>query len=159
VYTYNLRLVGLDSCSRMDDLLVESFAVNCPRLEGIHLTTRMNPTTAVSDRAKRSLAENCGGNLLYLSLCGLLQVTGTGLSASATHCCNLQELQLECCRSVTADSLGLLVSSLPRLRELALHDMSTVTDAVLAAIDRHAGHPHSLKIAFIATAVDAALAS
>jgi hypothetical protein len=93
----------------------------------------MTPTTA--DRAIRSVAENCGGNLLYLSLCGLLQVTRTGPKAIARHCCNLQELQLECCRGATADGLVLLVSSLPRLRELALHDMSTVTDAVLATID------------------------
>jgi hypothetical protein len=106
----NLRLVGLDSCSCMDDLLVESFAVNSPRLEGIHLSKRMIPTTAVSDRLK----------------------------AIATHCCNLQELQLECCRSVTADSLVLLVSSLPRVRELALHDLSTVTDMVVVAIGGHA---------------------
>jgi hypothetical protein len=126
----DLETLALLCGDMVDHTVVEAFAVNCSRLEGLQLWGLF--TTA----ALSAVATHCGLRLRYLTL-DMKHRDGDGLVAIAEHCRQLEELQLRYCKLVPNAALVQLVSSLPHLRELLLQSLRVVTDEVLIAVAAH----------------------
>jgi hypothetical protein len=126
----NLKTLALLCGDTVNQAVVEAFASNCSRLEGLQLWGLF--TTA----ALSAVATHCGPRLRYLTV-DMKHRDGDGLVAIAEHCGLLEELQLRYCKQVPNTALVQLVSSLPRLRELLLQSLRVVTDEVLVAVAAH----------------------
>jgi hypothetical protein len=125
----NLKTLALLCGDTVNHTVVEAFASNCSRLDGLQLWGLF--TTA----ALSAVATHCGSRLRYLTL-DMKHRDGDGLVAIA-DCRLLEELQLRYCKQVPDSALVQLVSSLPHLRELLLQSLRVVTDEVLIAVAAH----------------------
>jgi hypothetical protein len=125
-----LKTLALLCGDKVNDTVVEAFALNCSRLEGLQLSGAFTPA------ALSAVASHCGPRLRYLTL-SMTHCAPDGLIAIAKHCRQLEELQLCNCGSLPAGPLVQLLSSLPRLRELLLGGLRVITDEVLVAIATH----------------------
>jgi hypothetical protein len=132
----NLRVLCVAYCVGISDAFIEDIAARNPDLEGVQLCID-GDILDLTDLASYSLATHCGELLLYLSLGGQRPIGDSGLQVVSARCCNLQQLQLYDCESITEQGLLSAVSSLFCLKELSLIQMNGVTDAVLGAIAEH----------------------
>jgi hypothetical protein len=132
----NLRVLCVAYCVGISDAFIEDIAARNPDLEGVQLCIDSD-FPDLTDLAFYSLATHCGELLLYLSLGGPRPTGDLGLQVVSERCCNLKQLQLYDCETVTEQGLLSVVSSLSHLKELSLIQMNGVTDAVLGAIAQH----------------------
>jgi hypothetical protein len=136
----NLTCLDLSNCEQLDDVAAQSFAAHCPKLKTIQLDGLFTEASVID------LATRCGGTLRHLSLVCLGLHTDGALLSIANHCVKLDQLHLDSCTSVTADSLVLLASSLPYLKGLSLQGCTVVTDTVLTAVATNLRNLHTLSL-------------
>jgi hypothetical protein len=107
-----LRYVHLGSCDKLSDDAVLAVAQHCPNLELLVCPRLTLDATVVR------MASACP-RLMRVHL-SYTKVGDAGLTALATHCLDLQEVYLYCCRRVTVQGVCALAAHCRHLTKLAL---------------------------------------
>jgi hypothetical protein len=128
-----LRTLGVGGrtvAKRKTALALEVFAMYCKQLECLLLRD-------LSADGLNVVLGRCGARLRFLSLINVQCNNSCELFSVAAHCSHLQELWLDNCFGLTADSLVRLMGSLPSVTLLVVQSCTAVTDAVLRAISKN----------------------
>ena len=133
-FHYNLALVDLSFCSKIEDSSVTALAHNCPALEGVHL----RGCYLITDESVAQLARHChklrvlemaGGALLQTS-----RLTDTSLQALSLHARQLQMLTMDKNPRVTLSGLSAILRGCRLLHKIWL-TVSPQTMPMPAVID------------------------
>jgi hypothetical protein len=128
--THSFGSYGTTAPRRLTATAVEAFAAHCKLLECLQLRDMTADGLAV-------VLGRCGARLQFLSLINVQFSKPAELFSVAAHCSHLQQLCLDNCVGITADSLIRLMGSLPSVTLLVVQSCTAVTDAVLRAISKN----------------------